>query len=402
MDFYVARQPIFDRNQSVFGYELLYRSGSGNAFNGIDGDQASSEVITNSFLLIGLDTLTRGHKAFINFTRNLLEKEVATLLPKESIVVEILEDVEPDDKLLASCMKLKQMGYQIALDDFVYSPRFKPLLQIADIVKVDFLNTTGKDRYRVIEQVDEPHIKFLAEKVETREDFDLAMEMGYSYFQGYFFEKPVIVKGKDIPTLKHIYIQLMQEVNKKDIDIQQIESLIKTDVSLSYKLLKFINSASFGLRNEIHSIKQAITLLGPREIVKWLLLVAMKDIAGDKPDELIITAITRAQFCESISSPLKMKSQSSDLFLMGLLSLMHVFLEQPIEEILNELPISNDIKGALLGEENNFRGIYDLILSYEKGDWEEFTQETDKLNLTTQDIIDSYVKSLEFANTVTK
>ena len=267
MDYYVARQPIFDLHQAVYAYELLYRSGEANNFyTGTDGDKASLQVITNSVLIIGLDTLTRGRKAFINFTKNLLEQEVATTLPKDFLVVEILENIEPDEKVLESCRKLKDLGYLLALDDFVYDPKYDPFLELADIVKVDFLVTQGDERRKIVERLGHRGIKFLAEKVETREDFAMAQKYGYIYFQGYFFEKPVIVSGKDIPALKHTYIQLLREVNQPTLDIDKVENIIKEEVSLSYKLLRFMNSVAFGFRNEIRSIKQALVLLVPKRI----------------------------------------------------------------------------------------------------------------------------------------
>jgi EAL and modified HD-GYP domain-containing signal transduction protein len=267
-EIYVARQPIFTRNQEVFAYELLYRSGVNKFYSNLNGDQASFEVITNSFLLIGLETLTRGKKAFINFTKNLLENDVATLLPNEAIVIEILQDIEPDKKILNACRKLKELGYYLALDDFCYNRKFLPLIDLVDIIKVDFLKTEKKEREAIIQRIGKPKIHFLAEKVETREEFTQALEMGYSYFQGYFFSKPLILSGKDIPSFKIIYLKILQEINRQDLDYDRLEDYVKMDVSLSYKLLKFINSLSFGFRNEIRSIKQALVLLGQKELSK--------------------------------------------------------------------------------------------------------------------------------------
>ena len=248
MDIFIARQPIFDIRQNVFAYELLYRSGIKNLYAGINGDQASSEVIGSSFLLFGLENLTMGKKAFINFTRKLLEDEVATLLPKESIVVEVLENVEPDKQMLSACIKLKELGYQLALDDFAYDPRFEPFIDLVDIIKVDFLQTSPQDRAALVQRIGNKNIKFLAEKVETKEDFNQALQAGYSYFQGYFFSKPNIVSGKDITSFKLTYLQLLQEIGKPDLDFDELEETIKRDVALSYKLLRYINSAAFSPR----------------------------------------------------------------------------------------------------------------------------------------------------------
>ena len=325
MDIFVARQPIFNQQQEVYAYELLYRSGINKFYSCLDGDQASSEVITNSFLLIGLETLTRGKKAFINFTKNLLEDEVAILLPQEHIVIEILQDIEPDEKTLQACKKLKEMGYRLALDDFVYDDKFIPLIELADIIKVDFLTTDEEERGALVQRIGLQKNSFLAEKVETREDFVQAVEMGYSYFQGYFFSKPLIVASRDIPSFKLTYIKILQEIHKPEIDFDQLEKLIKTDVSLSYKLLKFINSLAFGFYSEIRSIKQALTILGEKEIRKWLSLISLQSVGKNKPDELMITALCRARFCELIASRVGLGDRSSDLFLLGMFSVIDAF-----------------------------------------------------------------------------
>ncbi|MDO9536172.1 MAG: HDOD domain-containing protein [Bacillota bacterium] len=400
MEIYVARQPIFNKYQEVFAYELLYRSGANKFYSSLNGDEASSEVITNSFLLIGLETLTRGKKAFINFTRNLLENDVAILLPNEVIVVEILQDIEPDEKMLGACKKLKELGYLLALDNFIYDKKFEPLIDLVDIIKIDFLNTDEEERRAVIQRVRSNKVSFLAEKVETMEDFTQAIEMGYSYFQGYFFSKPLILSGRDIPSFKLTYMKILQEINKPDLDFDRIERLIKMDVSLSYKLLKFINSLAFGFRSEISSIKQALVLLGKEELSKWVSLIALKGIGENKPEELIVTAICRARFCELIASRVGLKDRASDLFLMGMFSLIDAFLDQPMSEILKELPICEEIKHALLGGKNRFRDVYDLILTYESGDWEKFTLKAAKLDLHEEEVKDFYLNSLDMSNKI--
>lgn len=400
MDIFVARQPIFNQQQEVYAYELLYRSGINKFYSCLDGDQASSEVITNSFLLIGLETLTRGKKAFINFTKNLLEDEVAILLPQEHIVIEILQDIEPDEKTLQACKKLKEMGYRLALDDFVYDDKFIPLIELADIIKVDFLTTDEEERGTLVQRIGPQKNSFLAEKVETREDFVQAVEMGYSYFQGYFFSKPLIVASRDIPSFKLTYIKILQEIHKPEIDFDQLEKLIKTDVSLSYKLLKFINSLAFGFYSEIRSIKQALTILGEKEIRKWLSLISLQSVGKNKPDELMITALCRARFCELIASRVGLSDRSSDLFLLGMFSVIDAFLDQPMDEILAALPIPEEIKLALLGGENRFQEVYALVLAYETGDWEGLSRYAVKLGLEEREVKEFYIHSLEASNKI--
>ncbi len=403
MDIYVARQPIFDCYQEVFAYELLYRSGANKFYSTLDGDRAISEMITNSFLLIGLENLTRGKKAFISFTRNLLENDTAMLLPNDSIVVEILEDADPDDKMMAACRKLKNLGYLLALDDFRYDHRFLPLLELVDFVKVDFLNSSLYDRRSIINKINKSgrnRVKFLADRVETREEFTEAVELGYSYFQGYFFSKPHLVSTRDIPSFKLTYMQILQEINKEEVNFDKLEDLIKRDVSLSYKLLKFINSLAFGFRSEIRSIKQALVLLGQKEISKWLSLIALRNIGENKPDELIVAALCRAKFCELVAPRVGLKSRSPDLFLMGMFSLIDAFLDKPLPDILVELPLADDIKEALLGDTNRLGDVYGLVVAFEKGDWDELSRRAARLELDEKEVKEFYLDSLEMANQV--
>ena len=256
MDYYIARQPIFDLNNRVYGYELLYRAGAHFGHQSVDGDIKTMEVIGNSIMLFGLEQMTRGRKAFINFTANLLEEDLAGILPPERVVIEILENIEPSPPVLEACHRLKQRGYMLALDDFVYERRFSPFIELADIVKVDFRRSTSlKERAATINIPRRHQIQFLAEKVESREELEMARRLGYVYFQGYFFEKPVLLVAKDIPPARHAYFQLLQEVNRPEPDVHAIERHIQTDPALTLKLLRFINSAAFGVRNQVSSVR---------------------------------------------------------------------------------------------------------------------------------------------------
>lgn len=268
MDVFLARQPIFDRFNKLFGYELLFRDSEKNIYQSEDGDKATIEVLKNSFINIGIEKVTGGKKAFINFTENILKSDIFTILPPKSVIVEILEDIEPTEEILELCKKLKKIGYVIALDDFVYSDKYRNLIEIADIIKVDFKITKGYERRKVIDQVNSEDILFLAEKVETMEEFNEAVSFGYSYFQGYYFSKPLIILGKRISENKAVHMKLMQEINSDSFTIDRIENLIKRDLSLSFKLLKLINSANYCFVSEIKSMKQALALLGEKEIKK--------------------------------------------------------------------------------------------------------------------------------------
>lgn len=398
MDVFIARQPIFDRSKRVVAYELLFRQGMINAYENSDADQATLDVINNGFLLIGMGNLTGNKKAFINFTSTLLKKGVVLSLSKELVVVEILEDVVIDEELIECCRTLKDQGYTLALDDFVFKPEYLPLMDLIDIIKVDFTITTGSERFEILKKFDSGKIKFLAEKVETHEEFKEALRAGYSYFQGYFFSKPVILSTKNVQGNRLSHLGILQELSKPEIDFVKIEELIKKDVSLSYKLLRFINSAAFGFRTKVESIKHALTLLGENELARWAYIVALKDICFDKPDELIITSIIRAKFGELIAGRIGYGNRAQDIFLMGMLSMIDTITGMPMETILEELPISEDIKKALLGQENTFSEIYELLIAYETGEWTDFMECSQKLGFGVKDAPQLYLKSIEWAD----
>ncbi len=381
MDVFVARQPIFDRERVVHGYELLFRSGFENYYNALDDDKATVDVIANSFFVIGFDQLTDGRRAFINFTRNLLTRRVATLLPREAVTVEILEDVEPDGEMVNICKDLKESGYMVAMDDFVSKDVGNPLVQFADIVKVDFMGTDPAERKALCEHLSATGVKPLAEKVETEDEFLEAVKWGYEYFQGYFFSKPVIRTGKRLAGNKLTYLQVLYEVNQPGISYDELEKLIKQDLSLTYQLLRFMNSAWFGFRSEIKSIRHALVLLGPKEIKKWFSLIALTNMATDKPEELILRAVARAKVAEGIAPLIDMKEHRSELFLLGMFSLIDAVTDTPMDEIMEKLPLDQQVKQALLGEECVFKTVYDTILSYERGEWDPFAQCAQKLKL---------------------
>ena len=398
METYVARQPIFDLKEKVFAYELLFRQGTQNYYEGMDGDQATTDVIVNSFLNIGIETLTRGKRAFINFTTNLIKEQTAYLLPSDLVVVEILENIEPDQDIVLACQKLKEAGYLLALDDFVFKEKFKPLIDLADIIKIDFTTTCEFERIDIVKRLSSHNIMFLAEKVETREEFDQALKAGYSLFQGYFFSKPLVVAGRNIPPFKLNCLRLLQEINNVDSNFKKMEDIIKGDVSLSYNLLKFINSAVFGLKMKINSIKQALVLMGLSEVRKWASLVTLQSVGKDKPNELIINSLVRAAFGEALAYKTKLKQEASNIFFMGMFSLMDAFLDRPLAEVLEELPLTQEIKQSLLGEDNRFSPIFNLVLAYEKADWAHVTDCVQQLDLDESEISVLYLKALTMAN----
>ena len=400
MEHFIARQPIFDTKGRVYAYELLFRSGLHNYFDCDDQDHAAASVIANSNLLFNLSEMTGSTKAFINCTRRVLLEDLMTTLPRQQAVVEVLEDIEPDEDLIAACQRLKQQGYTLALDDFVYHKNFEPLLALADIIKVDFLLSDVDEQKRLAQMMIPRGIKMLAEKVETHEVYEQAKEMGYQLFQGYFFAKPVIISRKDIPTNKVQFLRILKDVHAQDVDFKKLALTIQSEVSLSYKLLKLINSAAFALRHKVTSILQALSLLGLREIRSWVSLLSISSMADDKPAELVVSSLIRARMCEQLAQPCKMGDRQSDMFLMGLFSLLDVIMSRPIDEILEEITVEQDIVEALTGTQSELNQVLSLVVATEKGEWAQVSNLAAALQLEEKAISQAYIDAVKWAQDI--
>ena len=393
MDIYIARQPVFDRKMNVYGYELLYRKSTNNFYEGIDDNKSTAELINNAFLTMHVFELTGGTKAFINFSQDLLINEIPLLLPADSIVVEVLERVEINEDVIAACKKLSESGYVIALDDFIFNESYLPLLEIAHIVKIEISAVDCEMQQKLIKQY-KNKIKFLAEKVETREEFQLVMEMGYDYFQGYFFSKPTIIKDKEIDSPNINLIRIMKILNEKELEYQRIADIIETDLGLSYKLLKIANSVFFGSRNKILHIKQALVQLGIIELRKWIYLMMLKDKQTIENKELIKTCFIRARFMELLSLELGKKDRQYEYFLTGMFSSIDVLLNKNMKEIVDGLVLTDDIKEALLGRDNEIKNALNMVLNYELLKWDELDNSKTALGVSQERIMNMYMESL--------
>lgn len=402
MDAYVARQPIFNLKKKIYGYELLFRNSMAKYVPGIDGDEATSTVLGNSLFNIGMDKLIGKKKSFINFTQNLLIKKVPLLLPKSETVVEILEDVEPTPELIAACQEMSRKGYAIALDDFVYKPELQPLIDLADIIKFDFRASSLTDIESYLQQIQRHNgLHLLAEKVETYEEFNAAKEMGFDYFQGYFFCKPELVKSKEISGSQLSLLQIMAAVNQPDFDTGSLEKLIAPDVSISYKLLRYINSAFFAKAQDITSIQQALVYMGETEIRRFVSLIAMSNLGKGKPDELIRASCIRAKFCERLASASRTPVVSAELFTLGMFSLIDAILDQPMAEVMAKLPLGQNIKEALIHRKGPLIGYLGLVEFYEKGHWVPATRVSNALDIATEQLPELYAEACQWADSFT-
>jgi EAL and modified HD-GYP domain-containing signal transduction protein len=399
VDQFLARQAIFDRDLNVFAYELLYRSDQRmNTSSFFDGNQATSQVIIQSMMITDFSKLVANKSAFINFTERLIIDEIPLLFDNQKLVVEVLEDVEVTDALINALKKIKLQGYTIALDDLVLDGPTEVLLPYADVVKIDFMLTTPMERLILAERLKAFPVKLLAEKVETMTEYREAMKLGFHYFQGYFFAKPDMMKIKDIRTIATSYLRLMQELSRSEPNYDDLSRIVESDVSLSFKLLKLINSAAFYRSAKIQTINQALIMLGLKELNKWVMLLMLQDLSSDKPDELVKTVLIRGKMMEKIAQTIGMKAIVDESFLTGLLSLIDVMTNRSIDDVLKELPLEDMITGALTGGDNDLGMLLGLVRSYEQTDWPSMYKYCETLSFNEQSLPIVYFESMEWVD----
>ncbi len=396
MNSFVARQPIFNTNKKIFGYELLFRTGMSNAFPDIDGETATSSLLSSSFFTVGIDKISNGKRVFINFTEDLLLHGIPTMFPEEKIIVEILENVPPTDAVISACQDLHEKGYALALDDFVYQKNFVPLIEIAKFIKVDFRLTPMEEIGKLVSALEKYPCNLLAEKIETYEEFNQAKDMGFKYFQGYFFARPEILKNREISSSQLIMIKLICEINKAEFDVNNLETLINQDISISYKLLKYLNSSYFSRVQPISSIKQAITFLGEYGIRLFVSLIVAGKLAEQKPNELIRVSMIRANVLFHIGKELNISS--NELFILGMFSLLDAMLDNSMENLVGQLPLTPNVQEALVGRTGELFPFLHLIESYETCKWECLEKEIAEINIAEDKLINFYVDAVNQAD----
>ncbi len=399
MYFYAARQPILDLNKKLYAYELLFRDSINNVFPDIDGDVATSKMVEASKFNMGIADFTANKPAFINFTLETLSKGYPEMLSPDELVVEILETIKPGKRLLALCKDLFEKGYTLALDDYEHKTVWKHFYPYVKIIKIDWQNSTLDEIKEIIAAVaDQPHIELLAEKVETYEEYNQAVELGCVLFQGFFFAKPEMMKTKTLTPSQMAMAELLYETSKAELDLAGITAVFERDVSLSYKLLRYANSAMFKRRNEISSIKQALVTLGSIELKRFMGLMFASNVNPDKPSELINSAMARAKFCELAANNIKNNVDSSKAFLTGLLSLIDAILDEDIESVLAKLPLAQEIKDSLLTREGDIAQLIQLVEFIEHAQWDESTATMEKLGLTKELVVKDYNDAITWAD----
>ena len=398
---YVARQPILDVNKEVYAYELLFRDGISNSYPNICPDEATSKILAQNHLLLGLGELTNGKLAFINFHEDALLHHFPTSLPSKEIYVEILEDIPISKELIIACKKLKGLGYKLALDDHDFDPKWDVFLPFIDMIKVDIQATNILQINKFLRRLKEKganHLSLLAEKVETAQEFEQLSHLGFQYFQGYFFARPEVVKQKSMAPNKMVLVELIGETTKPQLDFDRISELMERDVTLSYKLLRFINSSAYGAQQKIGSLKHALNYMGELELKKFIALIALANLGEGKPDELLNLSLIRARFCAEIAVKRQDPENPPIAFLTGLFSLVDALLDQELDLVLDKLPILPEIKTALAQKEGFLAEYLALAVAYEQGHWAELETLAVKLELNQADISDFYQAALQWAN----
>jgi len=379
---FIARQPIFTAKMHVWGYELLFRHG-GNAREAIivDGDQATTQVIADGFGL-AVQGMRKGTKALINFPRNVLVGAAPYVLPPERCVVEILETVLPEAEVLQACQKLKSKGYLLALDDFVGDPGFEPLCELADIVKVDILHKTPAQVAAIVNGLSKYKTVLLAEKVENQQMFTVCKKLGFTFFQGYFFSRPEIIPGRKLSSSQTSKIKLLKELSNTEAELSRLVEIIQTDLSISYRLLRYINSARFGLRGKIESIQRAAAMLGHQNLRQWLQIVILSDVnTTDKAQELVRISVQRGYFLQLLAAARPTPFDRDGMFLLGLFSVLDAILDQRMIQILDEIPLDGAIKSALVNADDPNAVWLGLVNAIDRGNWAELDQRSAALGI---------------------
>lgn len=390
---YVGRQPIYSRDLQTIAYELLFRSGDANQAEFSSGEQATADLLLNVFAEIGLERVVGKLPAFINVSEEFILNGFCQAIPQDKVVIEVLEDVRPTPEVLASLKALRRAGYKIALDDFVYSKELMPLVELVSIVKVDLPLIPRDQLANHVELLRQYDLTLLAEKVETAEEFQLCHELGFDYFQGYFFCRPSIIKGKRVSSNRLTVMRLISKLQAPSITLDEISDIIQTEPTLAYKLLRFVNSSRCGLDHKIESIRHAVVMVGIQQVKTLCALTMLAEVGMGKPAELVKTLLVRAKMAELLALQLKLE-KSDSYFLVGLFSAIDALLDLPMDQALNRVPVSQEVHDALLSGSGTLGMILNCVLEYERGHWDDVASEL----VDSRYIKKSYLQAIEWAD----
>ena len=398
MKVYTARQAIYNRKQNVVAYELLFRDGPENFFPDVETNSATSKLLLDSHFNQGLDKITSGKPALINYPEKAILEQLPTMLPPNKAMVEILECVPPTPEVYEACRSLYHKGYKLVLDDFKYKPEWEPFLKLVRLIKFDLQDTSFDEIELLLPKLRQfKNLKLLAEKIETQEQFDKAKALGIDFFQGYYFCTPHIVEQNDVDTNKSIIYAMYQETLKENVNYTKLSNFFERDTALAFKLLKFINSGLFPVRDPISSIKQALVYLGNNQVKKFVNLIITAHVADNKPEELTQMSIVRAKFCERIAEKV-LPGQTEESFILGLFSLLDAILDQPMIEIVQQLPLTEELSAALIGHENQLGNILGIVKSYESASWSAMRRACARFRMDQDDLPEIYQDAIVWAD----
>jgi c-di-GMP-related signal transduction protein len=390
---YVARQPIMDRSARVHGYELLFRAGPEAAFRG-NGDMATRTMLDNA-VMFGLERLTAGLPAFLNCTRESLTDSLVDVLPSNMTVLEILENLEPTPELVAACFRLKSAGFRIALDDFVYEPKFDALVEMADYIKVDFILSGAEDRKKLLKRLRGSSVALLAEKVETQQEYKRACDEGFTLFQGYYFCKPLLMENRKVPSNRMSHIEILQLLRDNPIEWKRLTRLVKQDPSLTYRLLRLVNSPMCPVRQEVSSIESALLAAGEEAFRRIATLAITSELSSGQPAEILRMAFVRGRFCELAAA--RSGLDATEQYLIGLLSMLPAMLQLPMVELTPTLPLRHEVRRALEGEPRAERSLLAWVELHEYGDWAACDQLAHANGLNQEELMACYTEAMVWA-----
>ncbi len=398
---FVARQPIFNKELEVYGYELLFRDDeNAKTFSGVDATVATS-VVLNDLFEEGIEVLTDNKKAFINFNKECINLDSIELIPPEDLVIEVLEHVKIDNELIQRLKELRKKKYKIALDDFVEEYDEYELIPYADIIKYDLIETPLDSLKIIIKKALEDKKILLAEKIETVEEFEKAKKMGFHLFQGYFFSKPnIISKTNDNTSSKATYSTIIKELEKEEPSYQNLAETIELDVSLAYRFLKVASAK----KNEetLSSIKKALVKMGFLEIKRWISVLMLRELATEKPAEILKMSLLRYKFSEIISINSSLKSKKVETSMTCLFSMIDAILDMPMEKALEGMKLSEDIKNALIYHKGPFEPICRIMPAYEKGEIEQLEKYSKLIHLDYKKLNEYYIEAIIWVNNISK
>ncbi|CAH0534716.1 Cyclic di-GMP phosphodiesterase CdgJ [Vibrio stylophorae] len=394
---YVARQPILNRQSQTVGYELLFRDSPHNVFPQLDAHRATSRLVVDNFLNIDNAQISDGLRSFVNFPYESLVNLVPTLLPKEKLVVEILEHCTPDDELFEAVKFMHKKGYVLALDDFQPSPEWQRFIPYVHILKIDLVKTPLPEAIAYVKDNQQLKVKFLAEKVETQAQFEMAKDAGFHFFQGYFFRRPEMIKKRGVEPAQLTAVQLLQEVSREDINFDRIEKIIMQDVPLSYQLLRFVNNMA-NFETPITKFKQAVIYLGESNLRRFVSLVVMAHASFDKPVALYVLSLERARMCELLAQRIADKDTMDKAFIVGLFSMLDSLFDRPLEALIEMLPLEQSVVDAILKHQGLLGELLDLAESYSHGDWDVVTMYDEKLGINKEAAAQCYMDAARWSS----